>query len=137
MDLMQVKILNTAIERCLNRELAVYDLTYTQAAIIGYLAQHQDQDICQRDIEQTFGLTHPTVSSILSRLEEKYLISSVALETDRRFKQIKLTPQSMALHQKIYRKVEEISQKVFGGISQEQQQNLSALLVKMTENLSK
>lgn len=137
MNLMKVKILNTAIERCLNRELAIYDLTYTQAGIIGFLAQNQDKEICQKDVELTLGLTHPTVSSILSRLEEKNLIFTVTLEADRRFKQIQLTPQSLALYETIDQKVEEISQMIFGGVSPEQQQYLSSLLTKMTENLSK
>lgn len=137
MNLMEIKILNTAIERVLNNEMAAYELTYTQAAIIGFLSQNQDKEICQKDVEHDLGLTHPTVSSILNRLDEKKLITTVPLEADRRFKQIRLTPQSMALHQKIYQKIEEISQKIFEGVSLEQQQELSVLLLKMTRNLSK
>ena len=71
MELIHIKVLNTAIERILNKELAEYDITYTQATVIGYLKHHPEQDICQKDIEINLGLTHPTVSSILSRMEEK------------------------------------------------------------------
>ncbi|MBP1736777.1 MAG: hypothetical protein H6Q60_658 [Oscillospiraceae bacterium] len=136
MDLMEVKILNTAIERCLNRELAVFNLTYTQAAIIGFLAQHQDQKVFQRDIEQALGLTHPTVSSIVSRLEEKNLIAFVYLKEDRRFKQLSMTPNSVILHRELQNKIDQITGIVFGGISENQQEALSSMFTKMIQNLS-
>ena len=37
MDIIEFKILNTAIERVLNQELAELDITYMQAYVIGYL----------------------------------------------------------------------------------------------------
>ena len=136
MDLMEIKILNTAIERVLNREMAPYGLTYTQATIIGYLFMNQNKEICQKDVEQNLGLTHPTVSSILDRLEEKRLISTVFSQTDRRFKILKLTPQSLVLHQKIHQKIMEISHEIFEGISSEEEQSLFTLISKMKENLT-
>ena len=36
MDLIDFKIVNTAIERLLNKELAEFENTYTQATVIGY-----------------------------------------------------------------------------------------------------
>ena len=135
MDIMQIKILNTAIERVLNREMVPYKLTYAQAAIIGYLSKNQQKEICQKDVEQNLGLTHPTVSSILERLEKKSLIDTVSLEADRRCKQIRLTSRSIALHRQIQEKIDLISEHIFEGVTMEEQELLSALLKKMTENL--
>ena len=74
---MPIKILNTAIERILNKEMAELGITYTQATVIGFLNRNKDVEICQRNIEENLGLTHPTVSSILARLEEKKIIPLV------------------------------------------------------------
>ena len=95
MELIHIKVLNTAIERILNKELAEYDITYTQATVIGYLKHHPEQDICQKDIEINLGLTHPTVSSILSRMEEKNMIETRNMASDRRYKYIDLTEKAM------------------------------------------
>lgn len=74
MELLTIKMLNTAIERVMNREMSDLGLTYTQTTVIGYLLENRGQDICQRDIEYNLGLTHPTVSSILNRMEANGLI---------------------------------------------------------------
>ncbi len=48
MELLQIKILNTAVERMLNQEMAELGITYTQSTVIGYLIENQDKDVCQR-----------------------------------------------------------------------------------------
>ena len=52
----------------MDNTLASMDLTSAQGHIMGYLAQ-RSQPPCSRDIEETFHLSHPTVSGLLSRLE--------------------------------------------------------------------
>lgn len=125
MDIMEFKILNTAIERVLNQEMAELGITYTQATVIGYLNMNKDSEICQKDIEHGLGLTHPTVSSILNRLEEKNLILTEPLESDRRYKKIVLTDKSSAMTFAIKEKIKKIEDKLFGGLSKEEVETLS------------
>jgi DNA-binding MarR family transcriptional regulator len=136
MDLMEVKILNTAIERILNKEMAELGITYTQATVIGFLRKNTEREICQKDVETSLGLTHPTVSSILSRLEEKDFIQTTPFSNDRRYKKIFLTDKSVSMADAIQRKIDRISENAFRGISSEKQEDFSQIIQKMIRNIS-
>lgn len=135
MDIMEFKILNTAIERVLNQEMAELDITYTQATVIGYLDRKQNCEICQKDIELGLGLTHPTVSSILNRLEEKNLIKTEPLESDRRYKKILITDKSASITFAIKDKIEKIAEKLFDGLDKEEVDELSDIINKLIRNI--
>lgn len=135
MDIMEFKILNTAIERILNQEMAELDITYTQATVIGYLNMNKNSDICQKDIEHGLGLTHPTVSSILNRLEEKKLIVTQPLESDRRYKKIVLTDKSSSMTLAINEKITKITAKLFNGLSQMEIEQLSSTINYLISNI--
>lgn len=132
---MEFKILNTAIERILNQEMAELDITYTQATVIGFLNMNQSSEICQKDIEHGLGLTHPTVSSILNRLEEKNLIATEPLQSDRRYKKIILTEKSVEMTHAIKTKINKITDRLFGGFSEEEKVRLSQDVKKLIENV--
>lgn len=136
MKLLQFKILNTAIERILNNEMADIGLTYTQATVIGYLKQNVDKEICQKDIEYSLGLTHPTVSSILNRMEDGGMIVTETLSSDRRYKKIVPTEEAISLSECIHDKIEKIKEQLFDGISSEQEDFLDGMIKVMIQNVS-
>lgn len=136
MDLIDFKILNTAIERLLNKELAEFGITYTQATVIGYLKQNADIEICQRDIEYNLGLTHPTVCSILSRMEEKKMIITESKATDRRYKSITLTPKALGMSDGIHKKIDRITAMLFEGIEAAEQDALSVTIKRIINNIN-
>lgn len=135
MKLIYFKMLNTAIERLLNSELAEYGLTYTQATVIGYLKRKEGQDTCQRDIEASLGLAHPTVSSILRRMEEKGMIQTENREEDHRYKHITLTPASEQLVHELRRRINGIEQRLYTGLSDEELASLNRMMQKMLHNI--
>ena len=136
MKLIQFKILNTAIERTLNNELAELGLTYTQATVIGFLKQNANKEICQRDIEYNLGLTHPTVSSILNRMEESKLIVTAPQQFDHRYKNIVLTEKALEVSSRVHKKIEKITNKMTAGITSEQNEMLSEILSKLIANIN-
>lgn len=135
-DLIDVKILNTAIERRLNQEMSALDLTFTQTSVIAFLRRNPDKEICQRDVEINLGLTHPTVSSVLKRLEEKGMILTRPFANDKRFKQIMLTDKSLAVSDTINQKVEKLLTQALQGISTDEETALCAIMTRMLHNLS-
>ena len=136
MDIMEFKILNTAIERILNKEMAELDITYTQATVIGFLNLNQSKDICQKDIEHGLGLTHPTVSSILNRLEDKKLIATEPFENDRRYKKIVLTNKSSDMALAIKEKKRKITERLFTGFTEDDAEMLSAIIKRLIANIT-
>ena len=135
MDLIDFKILNTAIERLLNKELAEFGITYTQATVIGYLKQNADREIFQKDIEYNLGLTHTTVSLLLKRMEEKKMISTENLASDRRYKNVALTPQAFEISELLHDKIQRITEMLFAGVSEKEQMKMNATMKKIIKNI--
>ena len=129
-----IKTLNTTIERNINRQLAKYDLTGTQGIIIGYLSHNQDKEICQKHLEREFDLSHPTMSSILTRMESKGLIATSPLPKDRRYKKVFITEKGLDLDKDIFASIEEMEAKMVTGLSEEQQNELKSLLNVLIKN---
>jgi DNA-binding MarR family transcriptional regulator len=136
MHLIDFKILNTAIERLLNKELSEFGITYTQATVIGYLKRNIDKEICQKDIEYNLGLTTPTVCSILSRMEEKQMISTHPSKADRRYKSISLTPQAVEMAEDISVRIDSITAKLFFGISEDDKNVTGETIKKIIKNMA-
>lgn len=136
MELMQLKMANTTMERVLNKHCKAYDLTGTQATVLLFLFQNKtNRIICQCDIEKALGLTHPTVSSILKRLEAKDLISTKALIEDHRFNEVLLTDKSRKLKSRLIKEVKAILQQACNGISEKEQKAFTATLNIINDNL--
>lgn len=135
MELLNIKMLNTAVERAMNRELAGLGLTYAQASVIGYLVQSGERDVCQRDIEEALGLTHPTVSSILARMEASGLVATEPLPADRRHKVVRLTEAATALSGSVSARYQAVKARLYDGVSPAQRALVDETVQKMLENM--
>lgn len=135
MDLIEVKILNTTIENVLNRQMSELGLTSTQSSVLIFLNLSTKEYVCQKDIEQALSLTHPTISSVLKRLEEKGIITTEPLPEDNRFKCIKLTEKSRLLNKELFRKTDEVYQNAIKEFTEEEIKQFSEFLKRMNNNL--
>lgn len=134
MELLQIKMLNTAVERLMNQQMAGMGLTYTQSTVIGYLMENREKDICQKDIEYYLGLTHPTVSSVLERMEANGMVYTQAMPGDRRCKKIVLTEKAMELSREISLKYRQAKQKLFAGVAPEEWEQWGRVMQAMLQN---
>ncbi|MDE6005006.1 MAG: MarR family transcriptional regulator [Oscillospiraceae bacterium] len=136
MHLIDVKILNTAIERLLNQSLSKYDITYAQATVIGYLKSNSHKIICQKDIEINLGLSTPTVNSILKRMLEKGMVEITVQTDDKRFKTIRLTEKSESLSTITKEKISDIQQKISKNISEQDIELFNSVIKQMINNIN-
>lgn len=134
MELLTIKMLNTAIERIMNREMSDLGLTYTQTTIIAYLIENSESDVCQKDIEYNLGLTHPTVSSILSRMESNGWITTDIMPSDHRYKKIMLTDKARNLSGEINPKYQKVKEKLFEGVSPAQRKLINVTIKMILKN---
>ena len=86
-----VRVLQNCTDQAMNNALASMDLTAAQGHIMGFIT-HREKPPCARDIEEQFQLSHPTVSGILSRLEQKGFVEMRPDPQDRRYKRIYVLP---------------------------------------------
>lgn len=132
----QFKILNTYLEQILNREVTQMELTSAQSHVIGYLT-HVPEPPCARDLEEYFGLSHPTVSGMLSRMEAKGFIQFRPDEKDRRIKRIYLLERGKACSVRTQAVIRDNEQLIVEGFTAEEIAQFDAFLDRAIENLGR
>lgn len=116
------------------RELLDFELTPSQARIVGYLI-HSETPPCARDVEAFFDLSHPTVSGILSRMEAKGFIEMRPDANDRRIKRIYPLEKCNACYERIRDCIVDNEKQMVLGFSQEEDEQFKHFLQRAIENL--
>ena len=129
-----IRVLANCTGQAMTAALTSVDLTGAQGHIMGFIT-HRQTPPCPRDIEEAFQLSHPTVSGILSRLEQKGFIELRPDENDRRCKRIYLLPKGRELDETMHRTILETEESLVRDFSEEERQQFAALLSRAIENL--
>ncbi|MFC6180070.1 MarR family winged helix-turn-helix transcriptional regulator [Lactiplantibacillus daowaiensis] len=95
--LFRVRNLSLSLDKYVKKTNAVFNrkpISKLQGMAAGYLFQHRDQEIHQRDLEQAMGISKSTASGLVSRMVKNGVIVT-APATDVRYKRIFLTKASI------------------------------------------
>lgn len=130
----QFKKLHFLMEQTMNRQLLQLDLTNAQGHIIGFLT-HAEEPPCARDLETAYGLSHATVSGVLSRMEAKGFIEVRPDARDRRVKRIYLLEKGVACSRGIRERIDESEQRIARGFTPEELQLFQSFLRRASQNL--
>ncbi len=114
--------------------LETMDLTAAQGHIMGYLA-HCRQPPCPRDVETEFQLSHPTVSGILSRLEQKGFVELRTDPQDRRCKRIYVLEKGWQCHELMHQTIQDNEKRIVSGFTPEEQAQFGQLLQRAIINM--
>ena len=128
------RILHWCTDQSMTAELEKMDLTAAQGHIMGYLAPHQEA-ACPRDIEQEFKLSHPTVSGLLSRLEQKDFVELRTDPNDRRCKRIYILPKGKECHDRMHQTILHNEERLVQGFTEEEKQLFADFLLRAIENM--
>jgi len=128
------RILHWCIDQSMTGALEAMELTAAQGHIMGYLA-HCKQPPCPRDIESEFQLSHPTVSGILSRLEQKGFIELRTDPEDRRCKRIYVLDKGSQCHALMHQTICENEQRIVSGFTPEEQELFGRFLQRAITNM--
>ena len=118
----------------MNRKLQELELTCAQGHAIGFL-RHSKEPPCARDMETAYGLSHATVSGILSRMESKGFIEQRPDPKDRRIKRIYLLEKGTACSESIHRHIEESEGIMAEGFTAEELKQFRGYLRRAISNL--
>ncbi len=129
-----LRILHWCTDQSMSNALETMELTAAQGHIMGFLA-HQKEPPCPRDIEREFQLSHPTVSGILSRLEQKGFIELRTDPSDRRCKRVYVLPKGKACHELMNRTIRQNEKRIVEGFTPEEQTQFAALLQRAITNM--
>ena len=95
-----IKRLELKSERVTASHLKELDLSVAQYRILLILLHHQGQPLRQRDIEARLGLTNPTVTGLVQKLEAGAWIHRVSISGDKRSKGLVVTDQAKSAQER-------------------------------------
>ena len=132
-------MLHRAFRRQLDERLRELDLTGAQFGVLGQLARLEEagEEVNQRALETASHVTHPTMTEIIKRLEQKGFIVCRPGAADRRNKCIASTEKARSLHREVDRVDEAVFKWLCEGLSQEQIGQLDAITGVMLQNALK
>lgn len=110
-------------------------LTGMQRWTMGFLVDHEGEDIYQRDIEAAFSVSRATASNMLQVMERKGLIKRVSVEHDARLKKLLLTEDARSMLERVERDVNEMEETLIKGMSKEEVAVLMDYLDRIIGNL--
>lgn len=131
----RVKQLHTLTNQCMRQTFEQEGLTHTQSRVLGYLSDHQEPRPCPKDVEEAFSLSHPTVSGILARLEEKGFLVFQTDAQDRRCKRITVTDKALGVHAQVRATIDRMEAQMTEGFTDEEKMELSDLLDRVIRNM--
>ena len=128
------RILHWCTDQAITRALEEMDLTSAQGHIMGFLS-HSKEPPCPKDVEETFQLSHPTVSGLLSRLEKKDFIEFRPDPHDRRSKRIYILPKGRECQERMHQAITNIENQLISGFTPEEQRQFESYLERAIANL--
>ena len=130
------KKLHFLLEQAVNQRLQELDLTSAQGHVIGFLRRSEEPP-CAKDMENAYGLSHATVSGILSRMEAKDFISQEPDPHDRRVKRLYLKDRGLACSESIWHHIEEIERGMTADFTPEELDQFRDYLSRAISNLDR
>ncbi|MBU5594996.1 MarR family transcriptional regulator [Amphibacillus sp. MSJ-3] len=133
-----IRLVHFALEREKNIYFESQNLTSSQGDILLFLggARWHNKEVNQKDIEQHFRLSNPTVTGLLNRLEEKGFVERKKSQVDGRNKNIYLTDHSLSILDQFKDHNHVIDQKLFYNIDKSEQKMMLEYLKKLLANLN-
>ncbi|MBR1536391.1 MAG: MarR family transcriptional regulator [Treponema sp.] len=112
------------------------ELSSAQGKILHFILTPREKEICQKDIEETFGLRAPSATEILKQLEEKNLIERLPSKEDSRKKIIIPQKSALSYRSQVESDLINLEKQVTNGITSEELKAFHSTLEKIIENLS-
>ncbi len=128
-------LIKKKMDKHMNEGLKKYDLTKSQQDVLGYLHFTDKDPVIQRDIEEHFHISNPTVTGILNRLEQKGFIERKHNPKDKRVRAIVLTQKEQNLHEDIVKQIHTMESRFGNALGEEKKVQLLEILKELAENL--
>lgn len=110
-------------------------LNSQQGRMIGYIYDHQDDRIIQKDLADTFQRRGASITSMLQGLEKKGYIQRIIPKENERQKNIYVLPKGADLVEDFNKVFNEVEKNITKSLTDEEKDCLLSLLMKVNKNL--
>ncbi|MGN0691004.1 MAG: MarR family winged helix-turn-helix transcriptional regulator [Oscillospiraceae bacterium] len=119
------------------RSDGVDEVTATHGFILGYLSDHSDQDIFQRDLEAHLKIGRSSVTTVLNLMEKNGYVTRSLVDKDGRLRKISLTEKGTSMNLRIRKIIDRMESSLLDGLSESEKAQLYELIEKVRSNAEK
>ena len=112
-----------------------HGITETECLIMGFLCDHPDRALYQRDVEEVFCIRRSTASRFLQNLEQDGMLIRQTVPQDARLKKLIPTEKAMSVHADIAEKFRIGEAHMTAGLTEEELEQFIATARKIQRNL--
>ena len=123
------------VHKLMDLKLRSLDISPMQSRVLAFL-YHAENEVNQRALEQFLMVKPSTVNGIVSRLEEKGLITRTTSDQDGRCRILCLTEQGRSYHHRFKDVIEQVETQMEQGFTTEELALLRRLLLRVADNLT-
>lgn len=110
-------------------------LNSQQGRMIGYIYEHQEDGIIQKDLAEVFQRRGASITSMLQGLEKKGYIERRTPKDNERQKNIYVLPKGENLIQEFNKTFDEVEKSITETLTESEKNTLMTLLIKVNQNL--
>ncbi|MBP3489851.1 MAG: MarR family transcriptional regulator [Roseburia sp.] len=132
---MLIKQLNSTLEKNANNALREQDLTFAQVSALLAIRDFPAQQISLKELEKLLHVAQSTTAGIISRLEQKGLVTGYGDPSDKRIKLVKITPLGEQYCRRAEQNMYEAEEMLLSGLTETEKSTFRSLLQKVNESL--
>lgn len=126
-----IRFIGMKIRSMANARLSELGLNAQQGQMMGYIFEHQDKGVIQKDLAEHFNRKGATITSMLQGLEKKGYIKRVIPEDNERQKKIYLLKKGSDLVEEFNTIFMEVEKSIIQGLTEAESESLRKLLIKV------
>lgn len=130
-----IRILHWCTDQTMTDALDKLNLTAAQGRLMAFVVHREGQPTYAKDVETELRLTHPTVSGLLSRLEQKGFLELKTDPNDRRSRQIIISKKGLACCERMHAVITENESRIVQGFSPEEKAQFAQFLQRAIDNV--
>lgn len=128
------KVIHERMQTAADADLKAQGLTFAQGQVIVFLAEHGSRAL-QKEIEASLGVSHPTVTGLVSRLEKSGFVRTWTDAEDRRNKVVELTDKARETGDELHRTMRERDRALLAGLDEHERAELIRMLRQVYANV--
>lgn len=110
-------------------------LNSQQGRMIGYIYEHQDSGLIQKDLALAFHRKEASITSMLQGLEKHGYIERRISSNNERQKNIYVLPKGVELIEEFNKSFGEVEESITEALTEAEKKNLLAMLIKVNNNM--
>ncbi|MCI8465220.1 MAG: MarR family transcriptional regulator [Lachnospiraceae bacterium] len=129
--------IHNIIEKNVNNQLRKKRLTLSQMNVLIALVSVSEKKLSFKELEKRLTLAQSTTAGLISRLEQKGLVSVLGDEDDKRIKYVEITGLGIEYCEEARLKMNDTEEKIISSLSETERKTFLCLLKKINDTLVK